>query len=221
MRKYVDNWLEGLLVVLTLLALMGTLGAAAAAPRRRGWQLVLGVLLVLVLPAWAAVRLYRSAEFDRNCQDHLAKAAVALYRADAQEELGAALAYLRAKGIDGTSGHTAIFGATQDTDVGAWYGKVGDAHELLSQPTSTNSGYLLSRVREYLTERDGKGGTQLATPPGISVYPHNRLYAFWGVAGFIAFLVGLGLISKYVRSAKESVCAAQEPWEAARGKFRI
>lgn len=185
-----------------LFFIFSTLGAATVAPRRKGWYLVLGVLLMLVLPAWAGVRLYRSAEFDRNCQERLAKATIALYTADAKQDLGQALSYLQARGINGTSGHTSIFGATQDTDVGVWYCKVEQARETLEKPTSTNTGYLLSRVREHLTERDGKGGSKLATPTGISVYPHNQLYALWGVAGVIAFLVGLGLIGKYHRSAR-------------------
>lgn len=162
-------------------------------------KIILGILLMLSFCAWLTARVVISERFDMHCSGYLKRAADANTVDLAKVELARAVSYLDEHRL--TSGYTSVFYRTPDEDVGFWYGNLkasqGELDALPANASALERSNVLMKLRETLTD-NSKNGTSLTIPEGISVYPSNGAWAFFGVAtlviaavGAIVFMVGL------------------------------
>jgi len=139
---------------------------------------IIGCLLFL---GWNVTRFYMSeVQFEQNCGGHLKRAADANNVTLAKEELRAALDYIEKEDL--TEGYTSIFYRTPDEDLSFWYRNVKSAYENVARIDQDSIGdleesNLLIKLRETLVDKGQS--TTVTVPSGISVYPSNKLFAFW------------------------------------------
>ena len=136
-------------------------------------------------------------KFNQNCSGYLKQAADANSVELALQRLDMAIAYVEDNEL--TDGYTSIFYKTEDDNIGFWYQNLKTCREGLvaclesSQLEKTN---VLLKVRESLTD-DGKDGTELTLPNGISRYPDNGIFCFWNTLSLIMLLIGFCIYDKY------------------------
>jgi hypothetical protein len=151
---------------------------------------VVGLLLLL---SWAGVRIVNDIQFSRQCTGHIKRAADSNTVELAEEELKVALDYAERNGM--TSGYTSVMYQSPDEDVKFWYTNLHDAyHQLLALPetaTPLEKSNLLMKLRQTLLDH-GKDGESVTYPSGLSVFPNNGFYAWWGWLGLILLAIGIG-----------------------------
>ncbi len=150
-------------------------------------QLTLAVIFAVLIIAWGGTRLYlEKVEFNVECGDVLKRAADANTIQLAKKELKAALDYMEREEL--TSGYTSIMYNSPSEDVGFWYTNVKTSYEeLLSLPNDVaplERSNMLMKLRETLLDNTDSG-TTVTVPKGISVFPHNTLFACWGWGSFL------------------------------------
>lgn len=157
------------------------------------WSLFTVTMLIII--SWSSVRIVEAYQFDKNAGGHLKRAANANTVEMASNELKTALNYLEENSL--TSGSTYILFDTPNKDIGYWYDNIKSSQEELEKVTKDASqletSNLLMKLRETLTDQNSDGGTSIIVPPGISISPHNLLFALWGWLGFILFLIWSGI----------------------------
>lgn len=148
------------------------------------------VIATLIFGAWATMRIVKSVEFDTNCTQYLKRAADASSVETAKEQLGRAISYAESQNL--TGGVVSIFLHQPKNDIGYWYRNMTEAytelenvHEDASQLEKTN---VLMKLRETLTDQKDSG-TSVTVPSGISIYPSNVMYFWWGLISGIACVV--------------------------------
>jgi hypothetical protein len=141
---------------------------------------VVGVLLWIPLICFVGLRIFYDQVYEQNCGGHIERAAHANSIPTTEAELRTALNYIEAHGL--THGYTSVTYQTPDEDVGFWYAnlKAGltELEGLGPQSNPLEQSNVLMRLREALSK----------TPSGISVFPDNKFYAWFG------WLSGLGLV---------------------------
>lgn len=156
-------------------------------------RFIITILFGLLFITWGVTRFVAGFNFDRYCEGYLKRAADANTIEMARNELAIALRYMEAHGL--TSGSTAIVFPTPDEDVGFWYRNVKTSHEeLVSLPATTTPlerTNVLMKLRETLLDTNSSGNV-VTLPPGISLYPQNASYAFWGWGSLIFGCMALG-----------------------------
>ena len=98
-----------------------------------------------------------------------------------------------------TDGYTSIFYKTEDDNIGFWYQNLKTCREELVnclESTQLEKTNVLLKVRESLTD-DGKEGTELTLPNGISRYPNNGMFCFWNTLSLILMFIGWCLFDRY------------------------
>ena len=147
----------------------------------------------LVIAAIIGIAVFvMNVRFNQNCGGYLKQAADANTVELATTRIGMALEYIEKEGL--TSGYTSIIYKTEKENVGFWYENIKACKQELdsvsgkSQLEQTN---VLMKVRESLLD-DGKDGTELTVPTGISRYPNNLI---WAIA--IWFAIGMGIFGIY------------------------
>lgn len=153
-----------------------------------------GVILILVFLAWGAAITVNYITFGIDCEGHIKRAADANTVELATQEMRTVVSYLESHGM--TSGYTSVVYRTPDEDVGFWYQNLKsslDELEMVSpQATQLEKSNLLMKLRETLLD---EGQTVSVTSPGgISIFPNNTAYAFWGILGLVVGIVGVCLI---------------------------
>jgi len=152
---------------------------------------ILGVILCLPILFWGGLRIYKSVVYGIDCGGHIKRAADANTVQLATQELKTVIAYLEREGM--TSGYTSILYRTPDADVGFWYTNLKSCLEELEkitpETTQLERSNLLLKLRETLLDK-GDSGESATEPPGISVYPNNVGYCFFGTLSTILALVG-------------------------------
>lgn len=153
-----------------------------------------GFLLILVLLAWGAARIVNGIMFNIDCEGHIKRAADANTVELATQEMRTVISYLKSHSI--TSGYTSVIYRTPDEDIGFWYQNLESSLKELEavspQATQLEKSNLLMKLRETLLD-EGQS-VSVTSPSGISIFPNNTAYAFWGILGLVMGIVGVILI---------------------------
>jgi hypothetical protein len=151
---------------------------------------VYAILLLLPLLAWSILRIVSGVNFDRNCEGYLKRAADASTVAIAKIQLDKAIEYIDKNGL--TRGYTSIFYTTPDEDIGFWYNNIKSARTELQKVTAETTllekTNILMKLRETLLD-NGETGSSVTVPNGISIYPNNVLYFWFGLFSLPMFIV--------------------------------
>ena len=147
----------------------------------------------LVFLAWAGARIYAGIQFDQHIENYISQAASSPSPQIAEQKLGVAIAEIDREGL--TSCNTGILFTYPTNDLGFWYGRLVDSRALLRRLPPGDSELEVSntmmRVHESLVS-DGKNGQSIVVPEGISIYPHNVLFLWWGLlSGLTCCVFGL------------------------------
>lgn len=147
------------------------------------------VLLALICPIVMQVK---SIMFDIKCGGHMELAAKANSVDLAKEEMKMVIKYLEERGL--TTGNTSILWNKPQQDLKFFYENMKVSLQEL-QSVNENSSSLeksnvLMKLRETLTEQE-KNSETVFVPFGISLAPHNILYAAWLVLSCIALIGGV------------------------------
>lgn len=144
-------------------------------------SLVIAIALTIAFGAWITVRIVKAVQFDLNCSEYISRAVKANNVETAKKELAKAIDY--AEENDLTEGITHIVLYRPRNDVGRWYNNMKEAYEKLEV---AEKGTLLEQTNLLMEIRD----SGISSPPeGISIYPQNVLYFWWGLLSFILAIV--------------------------------
>ena len=147
------------------------------------------IVATLVFCAWSTVRIVKAVQFDMNCTQYIKRAADANTVELAKEELAKAISYAEENNL--TEGVVSIFLHQPKNDVGYWYKNLTEAYaeleNLSEDATSLEKKNLLMKMRESLTD-EKQSGVSVTMPDGISIYPKNIFYFWWGLLSFICCL---------------------------------
>ena len=152
--------------------------------------LILAIIFTLVFCTWGIVRIVKVTNFELNCEAYIERAANASTVELAKAELAKAIQYAEVNGL--TEGIVSIILKDPKNDVGFWYENMKSAYaELESLPEDTTSlekTNVLMKLRESLTDTNDNG-VNVIVPAGISIYPNNVMYFWWGMLSFLLALV--------------------------------
>ena len=157
----------------------------------------LATLLIVFSLISPIITIIVGVKFKQNCSGYIKQAADANSVELALQRLDMAIAYVEDNEL--TDGYTSIFYKTEDDNIGFWYQNLKTCREELVtclESTQLEKTNVLLKVRESLTD-DGKEGTELTLPNGISRYPDNGLFCFWNTLSFILMLIGCCLFERY------------------------
>lgn len=156
--------------------------------------MVLAIIATVVFGAWSVDRIVNAVEFSTNCKQYLKRAADANTIETAKEELAKAISYAEENNL--TEGVVSIFLHQPKNDVGYWYNNMKEAYaELENLPedaTPLEKTNVLMKLRETLTD-ESESGVSVTVPEGISIYPSNVSYFWWGLLSSI-FCLGLWIM---------------------------
>lgn len=164
---------------------------------------VLTIISLVVFVAWGTTRIVKSVQFELNCTQYLKRAADANTVELAKEELSKAISYAEQNNL--TEGVVSIFLRQPKNDIGFWYKNMVEAYnELEKLPENADSlekTNTLMKLRETLTDQKDYG-VSVTAPDGITIYPNNVVYFWWGLLSFlftiasfcVAYIKYLGLI---------------------------
>lgn len=137
-------------------------------------------LLIMSIQAWKFI------DFNRHCSGHLKRAADANSIPLAISELEIAVNYMEQHEL--TEGYSSVLYETPDQDIGFWYKNINSALKDLKtldpKASSLEKSNVLLKLRETLLDHSGQA-EQVTTPRGVSIFPHNVLFA--GVWLFLLF----------------------------------
>lgn len=146
--------------------------------------------MAMAFVGWATTSIVKSISFNRNCSGYLERAANANTVEIAKKELNTAILYLEKNDL--TEDYTSIFFTTPDEDIGFWYNNLKASHaELESLPkdaTALEMTNVLMKLRETLMGH-GEKGSYVTVPDGLSRYPNNGIFFFWGWSTFIGAFI--------------------------------
>lgn len=152
--------------------------------------ILFAIIATLIFGAWGTMRAVMWVQFETNCTQYLKRAADASSVETAKEQLERAISYAESQNL--TEGVVSIFLHQPKNDIGYWYRNMTEAYTELenipedaSQLEKTN---VLMKLRETLTD-ETDSGTSVTIPKGISVYPSNVMYFWWGLISAIACIV--------------------------------
>lgn len=157
----------------------------------------LSIALIVCAFIVPIICIVRGVVFNQNCGGYLEQAANANSVELALERLNVAIEYAEENNM--TDGYTSVLWKTESDNIGYWYRNLKTCQEELeacvnsSQLEKTN---VLLKVRESLTD-EGKDGTELITPGGISRYPNNTLFGILNWVSLLMFIVGCAIFDRY------------------------
>ena len=136
--------------------------------------------------------LIKSIQINQNCLGYLKRAADANAIETAHNELNRAITYMEQNNL--TKGYTSILWRTPNDDIGFFYNNLVSSRDELTKVTTNASSLeksnVLMKLRETLLD-EGKSGTELTCPPGLSRFPYNLQ---WAILMWIAGLAIAGVI---------------------------
>lgn len=148
----------------------------SVASKTLGSVFAIGIATAVLLGLF---RVVAGIHFKIDCGGHLKRAADANTIELAQTELSTALEYLEDN--DMTKGGTGVLWNDPSTDVGFWYENLKASQDELQsideKATPLERTNVLMKLRETLLDST-QSGTEVTTPGGISIFPHNKLVAF-------------------------------------------
>jgi len=149
-------------------------------------KLVFAALFTLVFLVWGVVRIVNGVVFTREIGGYLKRAADSNTIELAAENLKVSVRNINANRM--VSGYTSILYRTPDEDVGFWHDNLeASLKELQSvrlDASQLERSNVLIKLRETLLDHK-EGGVSVTSPSGISIYPNNTLYAFWGFGSLL------------------------------------
>ena len=152
--------------------------------------MVFGIIATIVFGAWSVVRIQKAVQFNMNCTQYIKRAAGANSIETAKEELAKAISYAEENNL--TEGVVSIFLHQPINDIGFWYKNMVESYSGLENipedATSLEKTNALMKLRETLTD-EGKSGISVTVPDGISIYPSNVLFFWWGLLSGICSLI--------------------------------
>lgn len=152
--------------------------------------MILAIIATIVFGTWVTVRIVKFVQFNTNCTQYLKRAADANNVETAKEELSKAISYAEENNL--TEGVVSIILHQPKNDIGYWYKNMTESYaELENLPedvTSLEKTNVLMKLRETLTD-EKKSGVSVTIPSGISIYPSNVLYFWWGMLSGILCVV--------------------------------
>ncbi len=155
-----------------------------------GKVIVVSILSCLLLVEYCSARVYKYVIFNIECGGHMKRAADANTVEMATQEMETVMAYLERGGM--TRGYTSVLYRTPDEDVGFWYqnmkASLAELKSVKSDATSLEKSNILMKLRETLLDEDRCTG--VTVPAGISVYPHNTAYTFFGIFSLVMLIIG-------------------------------
>lgn len=147
--------------------------------------LVMAIICSLLFCWWLVDRVVNSVQFEHQCEAYLKRAADANTVEIAKENLAKAIEYAEENNL--TEGIVSIFFRNPKNDVGFWYDNMKACYEELENlpedATSLERTNMLMKLRESLV--DTGEYTTVTVPDGISIYPNNVMYFWWGVISFV------------------------------------
>lgn len=156
---------------------------------------LIGIIGFAFFLCFCAVRVVKDVQFDRGCEGYLKRAADANTVDIAKEQLQIAIKYIEDNNL--TSGYTSIVYRTPDEDVGFWYKNLKASYaELAAVPADASQlerTNVLMKLRETLLDAHEKG-VSVTSPSGISIYPNNSAYCFFGIFASILAFFGVVVI---------------------------
>lgn len=157
----------------------------------------LAIALIICAFIVPIICIVRGVVFNQNCGGYLEQAANANSVELALERLNVAIEYVEEHNM--TDGYTSVLWKTESDNIDYWYRNLKTCQEELE--TCVNSSQLektnvLLKVRESLTD-EGKDGTKLITPGGISRYPNNALFGIFNWISLLMFIVGCAIFDSY------------------------
>lgn len=156
--------------------------------------MVFAIIATIVFGAWSTVRIVKDVQFDNNCAQYIKRAADANTIERAKEELEKAISYAEKNNL--TEGVVSIFLHQPKNDIGYWYQNMTEAYDELENlpedATSLEKTNVLMKLRETLTD-ETESGVSVTIPNGISIYPGNVAYFWWGLLSII-FCLGLWIM---------------------------
>ena len=160
--------------------------------------MVFAIIATIVFGAWVTVRSVKDVQFSMNCTQYIKRAADANTVETAKEELSKAISYAEENNL--TEGVVSIFFHQPKNDIGYWYKNMTESYSelenLSEDATSLEKTNVLMKLRETLTDETEKG-VSVTVPGGISIYPSNILYFWWGLLSGI-FCFGLWIMVSFV-----------------------
>jgi len=152
------------------------------------------LLGVVVFGSWAAVRLYKSVAFERNCTGYIKRASYTNDVELAKKQLEMSIKYIESTNL--TSGYTSVVYTTPDEDISFWYSNLKTSLDGLKNinPNASDleKSNMLIKLRESLVSQ-GERSVHVITPEGISVYPFNSFFFIWGWLGCIFLVLGAAI----------------------------
>lgn len=154
---------------------------------------------LVVLLLFIGTRIFFGIRFNQDIEGHLKLAADANTTELAQKQLKIAIDNMDKHRLCNSMGDncfTSILYRTPDEDVGYWRTNVEATYEDLSSMADEDrannliESNQLMKVRETLLD-SGKNGDKVTHPEGVSIYPHNTSFAFFGFVFFTFFSISL------------------------------
>lgn len=158
----------------------------------------LGAVSLVAFLAWCGVRIAMGISFDIDLENYVSQAASSPSPQIASQKLGMAIDAAQRRGL--TQGNTGIFFTYPTNDVGFWYQRLVDSRAILSHlapnDTPLEVSNTMMRVHESLTASGSKGAQETVSPDGISIYPHNVPFFWWGLlsALFACLFIGWAIV---------------------------
>lgn len=158
------------------------------------------VLSSLSFLGWVAVRSVAAVRFEQDIGGHLKRAADANNLTLAASELDDALYNMDAWHLCTAPGYTSLLWRTPDEDVGFWCANIASTLDDATVASLDGVDYMtesnmLIKVRETLLDH-GESGDQVTAPKGISVYPNNSAFAWWGFLSFVGVVAASARVRK-------------------------
>ena len=152
--------------------------------------MVFAIIATIAFGAWATVRIVKAVDFDMNCKQYLKRAADANTVETAKEELGKAISYAETHNL--TQGVVSILFHQPKNDIGYWYKNMTESYAELEDVSENTSSLertnILMKLRETLTD-ESESGVSVTIPDGISVFPNNVMYFWWGLLSSILCVI--------------------------------
>lgn len=153
------------------------------------------IISLASLLSYGVILIVKEIRFNQHCEGHLKRAADANDVALAAEEIDIAIDYIEERNL--TSGYTSLVYRTPDEDIEYWYRNLTSAHQSAlaataqqdsASLTQLEESNILMKLRETLID-DSESGVSVTYPFGISRYPHNWLFAIWGLMSLLVLAI--------------------------------
>jgi hypothetical protein len=168
---------------------------------------VIAILCALPCLAWGVTRAVQGITYEQEVGGFLKQAADANTSELAEKKIKQAIDGMDRRGLCNSESpeapatfsedcYTSILWRTPDEDVGYWRTNIqatyDDLHTMTPEERANNltESNQLMKVRETLLD-NGSDGDSVTAPEGISVYPNNAAFFWWGTLSTL-LLLGAG-----------------------------